>query len=321
MMKEKYFKFLIVGIILILAIFLDQWSKFWAEDNLATPRYPDHVVTLTVKDDAQPMSFEAFIKARYPKNSENENKHIVASGSRDGKRLMPQDEVKAGEQISLQYVSLTVIDGYYDYQYARNPGAAFSFMANQSDKFRSIFFGITGILAIILILIFIGKSSWKKQKPLIIALACVLGGAAGNIIDRTRLSYVIDFISWHIGDKYYWPTFNIADVFVTCGVIFLVLDLLIHRDSKKAVSADNAEADKADADKKETPKADADKAEAVKDDADKAEAVKDDADKKEAPKADADKAEVATVDADKKEASDKDSDKPDASEDDAKTSA
>ncbi|MBQ9242456.1 MAG: signal peptidase II [Proteobacteria bacterium] len=240
MMKDKYFKFLIVGIILILSIFFDQWSKFWAEDNLATPRYPDHVVTLNVEETAQPMTFEALISARYPKNSEKENKYIVANGTRDGKRLMPQDEVKAGDEIQLGYVSLTVIDGYYDYQYARNPGAAFSFLANQPEKFRSIFFGITGILAVILILVFIGFSSWKKQKPLILALACVLGGAFGNIIDRVRLSYVIDFVSWHIGDKYYWPTFNVADVFVTCGVIFLIIDLLIHREPKKNESEDES---------------------------------------------------------------------------------
>ncbi|MBR4986119.1 MAG: signal peptidase II [Proteobacteria bacterium] len=240
-MKDKYFKFLIVGIILILSVFLDQWSKFWAEDNLASPHIPDHVVTLNVPDStAEPMSFEAFIQARYPKNSEDTNKHIVANAMRDNKRLMPQDEVKPGDKIDLRYVSLTVIDGYYDYQYARNPGAAFSFLAKQSDQFRSIFFGITGILAIIFILVFIGHSSWKKQKPLIIALACVLGGAAGNIIDRARLSYVIDFISWHIGDKYYWPTFNIADVFVTCGVVFLILDLLIHKE-KKAVTEGKGE--------------------------------------------------------------------------------
>lgn len=71
---------------------------------------------------------------------------------------------------------------------------------------------------------------------LIITLGCVLGGAAGNIIDRFRYGYVIDFISWHIGDKY-WPTFNIADVFVTCGVVFLVIDLLIHRDEKAPETA------------------------------------------------------------------------------------
>lgn len=244
-MKDKYFKFLIVGIILIFSVFFDQWSKFWAEDNLATPRYPDHVVTLNVEETAQPMTFEAFINARYPKNAEKENKYIVANGTRDGKRLMPQDEVKAGDEIQLGYVSLTVIDGYYDYQYARNPGAAFSFLANQPDKFRSIFFGITGILAVILILVFIGFSSWKKQKPLIIALACVLGGAFGNIIDRARLSYVIDFVSWHIGEKYYWPTFNIADVFVTCGVIFLIIDLIIHREPDKPKSEDDSAEKKA----------------------------------------------------------------------------
>ena len=226
--KSQLYKFLVVGIILFLAVFFDQWSKNWAENNLASNRYPEHAVTVTVDSSAETPTLADFVAKKYPKNSEIENKRIMAFASTDGTHLNPQDELKDGQIIDLHNVGLTVIDGYYDYQYARNPGAAFSFLADKSPTFRSVFFGITGILAIILILVFIGASSWKKHKPMIIALACVLGGALGNVIDRTRLSYVIDFVSWHVGD-HYWPTFNVADVFVTCGVAFLVLDMIINR--------------------------------------------------------------------------------------------
>ena len=250
-MKDKYFKFLIVVIILVIAVFLDQWTKIWAENNLSTPRFPEHTVTKTVQIETPTTTLEDYLKAEYPKNNEGDIKRMMGFVTKDGQRVMPQDQLTNGEQIQQGYTTITVIDGYYDYQYARNPGAAFSFLADQSPDFRKYFFGITGILAVILILVFIGFSDWRKQKPLILALGCVLGGAVGNIIDRFQYGYVIDFISWHYKDVYYWPTFNIADVFVTCGVIFLVLDMIInHKNYKdedtKAVAEEKAEKVEAD---------------------------------------------------------------------------
>lgn len=236
-MNEKTIKILIAALIVFIAVFLDQWTKNWAEDNLANARFPEHYVTLTVNDQ-NAGTVEDIIQKRYPNNNERENKMILANTYRNSERIMPQTEVKSGESLELHHVGLTVIDGYYDYQYARNPGAAFSFLADASPKFRSIFFGITGILAMILIGVFIWRTSWKNNKVLILSLACVLGGAIGNVIDRFRLSYVIDFISWHVGE-HYWPTFNIADVFVTGGVAFLILAMLVQSiKEKKAVTAE-----------------------------------------------------------------------------------
>ena len=89
-----------------------------------------------------------------------------------------------------------------------------------------------------------------------------------NIIDRFQYGYVIDFVSWHYQDVYYWPTFNIADVFVTGGVIFLILDMIIHRnsDNQEAIEAD-AKAEDADA-KAEDADAKAEDADAKAEDAD-----------------------------------------------------
>ena len=243
-MNEKTIKILVAAFIVFIAVFLDQWTKDWAEDNLANMHIPEHYVTLSI-DDQNAGTVEDIIQKRYPKNSERENKMILANVYRNSDRIMPQTEVKSGETLELHHVGLTVIDGYYDYQYARNPGAAFSFLANASPKFRSIFFGITGILAMILIAVFIWRSSWKKNKVLILSLACVLGGAIGNVIDRFRLSYVIDFISWHVGE-HYWPTFNIADVFVTGGVAFLILAMIVQSiKEKKAVPAEGEQSKEA----------------------------------------------------------------------------
>lgn len=257
-MNPKILKFVVAGLIVLFSVFLDQWSKDWADTNLASPRFPEHTVSVTVENVDNTPTLQKLIDVKYPKNPEAKNREIANFAKRDGNIIMSQDSLNNGDKIELGYVGLTVIEDYYDYEYARNKGAAFSFLAEKSDSFRSIFFNVTGFVAIILILGFIGFTSWKKNKVVIISLACVLGGAVGNVIDRIRLGYVIDFISWHTGTTWAWPTFNIADVFVTGGVAFLLLDMLIQtiaekRSAKKAALSEavakNAEADDKNADK------------------------------------------------------------------------
>ena len=231
-MRDHLIKFLLVIFVVFGAVVLDQWSKQWADDSLASMRYPEHAVVLSVPDNAQNMTLEQFIKETYPNQPEANQKQMINSAAKNGGRIFATETLAPGDKIEIHHLSLTVIEGYYDYQYARNTGAAFSFFADKSPEFRKYFFGATSILAVLLILAYIGFSSWKKKKPLIIFLAIVLGGAVGNIVDRIRLGYVIDFISWHVGE-HYWPTFNVADVFVTCGVALLIIDLIIHRNEDK----------------------------------------------------------------------------------------
>ncbi len=232
-MADKFKKLIAVLLILIFAVLFDQATKFWAENNFASVRYPDHQIEVTVTPDQADLTLEEFVKKNYDSLNDEDALRVTSSATRNGERLRATDKLAADDKVAFNHLSKTVVDGYFDYQYARNPGAAWSFMADKSATFRAWFFGITGIIAMIALGIFIGVSKWKTQKPLIIALACVMGGALGNIIDRFRLTYVIDFISWHIGE-HYWPTFNIADVFVTCGIAFLIIDVIIHgKDEKK----------------------------------------------------------------------------------------
>ena len=241
---DKMKKLIAVALIVIFAVVADQATKFWAEDNFASVRYPDHQIEVTVDADQAGKTLEEFVKVKYPSLNDGEALRVTSSATRNGERLRATDTLAKDETVAFNHVSRTVIDGYFDYQYARNPGAAWSFMADKSDTFRRWFFGATGIVAVIAMGIFIGISKWKSQKLTILALACVLGGAFGNMIDRFRMGYVIDFISWHVGE-HYWPTFNVADVFVTGGIALLVIDLIfIHKDEKKkeAVGAVAAEA-------------------------------------------------------------------------------
>lgn len=118
--------------------------------------------------------------------------------------------------------SVSVIDGYFNFTYVQNPGAAFGFLAQSPAFFRDTFFLIIPPIAMGIIVFFL-KSVRSNDKIQILALSCVFGGALGNYIDRLRVGYVIDFLDFHIQHKYSWPAFNIADSAIVCGVIALFL--------------------------------------------------------------------------------------------------
>jgi signal peptidase II len=110
-----------------------------------------------------------------------------------------------------------------------NVGAAFSFLASASGWQRWLFIGLA-------VSVSVGIVIWMVRLPrgtpalLCAGLSLVLGGALGNVIDRIRLGFVIDFIHFH-WDQAYFPAFNVADSAITVGAACLLLDALI--DSRK----------------------------------------------------------------------------------------
>lgn len=118
--------------------------------------------------------------------------------------------------------SIPVINNFFHLTYVLNPGAAFGILAN-----RTVFF----ILATLIVIGFIAY--YYRQVPeeklwLRLALLLLLGGALGNLIDRVRTGYVVDFLDFRI-----WPVFNIADISISIGVGLLLLDLFFAPDQKK----------------------------------------------------------------------------------------
>jgi len=112
-----------------------------------------------------------------------------------------------------------------------NVGAAFSFLAGESGWQRWVFIGLA-------VAVSAGIITWLFRLPrgahalLAAGLALVLGGALGNLIDRIRLGYVIDFIHFH-WDRAYFPAFNVADSAITVGAACLLLDALMDTKRKK----------------------------------------------------------------------------------------
>ena len=116
----------------------------------------------------------------------------------------------------------TYVTSFFNVVRVHNTGAAFSFLANESGWQRWFFTGI-GVAAAVFIVWML--KSHAGQKLFSFAMACILGGAIGNVIDRTLYGYVVDFLDFHYGN-WHFPAFNIADSAITIGAVCLILDEL-----------------------------------------------------------------------------------------------
>ncbi len=134
--------------------------------------------------------------------------------------------------------SHAIISGFFNITYVRNFGAAFGFLAESHPTFREIFFLAMPPVALTIIL-FILRTVEDSDLKQILALSSVFGGAIGNYIDRIRFRYVIDFLDFHLNEKYTWPAFNIADSAIVCGVSFLLILMFFE---KKSLEKQKAEA-------------------------------------------------------------------------------
>ncbi len=130
--------------------------------------------------------------------------------------------------------SIEVIQGFFNFTYVRNYGAAFGFLAESHQTFREIFFLSMPPVALLVILAIL-RGVQEHDRWQIISLSLVFGGAIGNYIDRIRFRYVIDFLDFHIQKKYTWPAFNIADSAIVVGVSILLFLELTRVKSQAAV--------------------------------------------------------------------------------------
>jgi signal peptidase II len=121
------------------------------------------------------------------------------------------------------YASVPVVPGLFHLTLVTNRGALFGLFHDLPDPYRGALFTVVPGLAIGLILFF---QYWTTMQDRLAhtGLALILGGALGNLIDRLRLGYVVDFLDVFIGD-HHWPAFNVADSAICVGVALLVLDL------------------------------------------------------------------------------------------------
>lgn len=116
-----------------------------------------------------------------------------------------------------------------------NEGAAFSFLSDAGGWQRWFFMLLS--LVISLVLVFWLRSVEKHKVILAAGIALILGGALGNLIDRSLYGHVIDFIDVYYR-RYHWPAFNLADSAISLGAVLLVIDLLLERKARHSVNRD-----------------------------------------------------------------------------------
>src|SRR6266404_7767760 len=127
----------------------------------------------------------------------------------------------AGHFLEFEFVRILPV---LDITCMHNVGAAFSFLASASGWQRWVFIGLAGVVSVGII-VWLLRLRERAHRLLACGLALVLGGALGNVIDRIRLGYVVDFIHFH-WNRAYFPAFNVADSAITVGAALLLLDAL-----------------------------------------------------------------------------------------------
>lgn len=131
--------------------------------------------------------------------------------------------------------SITVVENFFEIVHARNPGAAFSFLHDSSIRLPFLI-SVSIVASVAVIMVY--RKLRPDQKLASLALALILGGAVGNLIDRVRLGEVVDFLNVH-WYQHYWPAFNVADSALCVGVGLLALDMILEeKRKKKAVNSE-----------------------------------------------------------------------------------
>lgn len=129
------------------------------------------------------------------------------------------------------YETKSIISGFFDLVHVRNRGMAFGIMNRPGADWGSMLL-LCATLAAIALLLFWFHRLKPEDRDMAIPLSLVLGGAAGNLLDRVRLGEVIDFLDFHVGSVH-WPAFNVADSAITIGTLWLAARLLFHPGSKE----------------------------------------------------------------------------------------
>lgn len=123
---------------------------------------------------------------------------------------------------------IDVIQGKLAFIFARNRGGAWGLLQDESEAVRRPFFLLISAAAVLFIVTLYRRVT-PQQTALKWGLPLVLGGALGNLVDRVRYGFVVDFIDVHVTPTFRWPTFNIADIAIVAGVALMAIDMFTAR--------------------------------------------------------------------------------------------
>lgn len=136
-----------------------------------------------------------------------------------------------------------IIPGFLNFSYAQNTGVAFSMLDDHGDTGRWGL-SVVAFIAAALVVYFFWRTP-RADDRILGALALLLAGIVGNVVDRMRLGFVVDFIDVQFGSWHY-PTFNVADMAICLGAGLLILDMFLSKKTEdgKQKTQENAVAEK-----------------------------------------------------------------------------
>ncbi|MBN2089468.1 signal peptidase II [candidate division KSB1 bacterium] len=123
-----------------------------------------------------------------------------------------------------------VIEGFWRFDYVENHNIAFGIGTQLPESYKQPIILSTNILALVFLLFFMRQA--PKSVLLYISATVIISGALGNLIDRIHNGFVVDFIHWYY-QSFHWPVFNLADTYVTIGMVLLFIEFLFFNTSKK----------------------------------------------------------------------------------------
>ncbi len=124
------------------------------------------------------------------------------------------------------------ITPFFNLRFVANHGVSLGYLHADTDAMRWALVAMTGAIAAA-VAVWMTRETQRADR---IALGAILGGAIGNIVDRVRLGYVVDFADLHFGEYRPFLVFNVADAAITLGVLVLLVRALLMRDKRDAVS-------------------------------------------------------------------------------------
>lgn len=152
--------------------------------------------------------------------------------------LVPQGLPDSPAQIRSEVYDVS--ESWFRLRVVGNPGAAWGMFRAFPDWARIPFFLLITAVALGFMLHFY-RAAREDQRLYKVALTFIFGGAVGNLIDRIRIGYVIDFVEWFYGD-FRWPNFNVADIAISVGVGLLALEILFEKKHPEPAKSEDAPA-------------------------------------------------------------------------------
>ena len=130
--------------------------------------------------------------------------------------------------------AIPVIPNFFQLVHVRNTGAAFGLGANASSKLVPILLNVGAITVFVIVAVYAFRTA-VTDRLLQTGLHLILGGAVGNLLDRFRFGYVVDFLDVYIG-RHHWPAFNVADSAICIGIALLFFDMRKKPDTAEAAA-------------------------------------------------------------------------------------